>query len=167
MSDKHSRILIHKDGEEGAFFIEPMDNGDTARVCLDTDIPEWASNDITSVATADLKERREWYTARIGQEGFEQFASPDALSFQDLKWIAADTEGDLVEIEADHVWRSEKLADALGLDTSPEGFDKGIHGADIEVAVMETYKTDPTEEETLREVEGVGFVEASKKASNG
>lgn len=167
MSSNHSRILVHKEGEEGAFFIQPMGNGDTASVSHDTDLPEWASNDLQGLATADLKERREWYTQRIGEEGFQQFASPDALAYQDLKWTAADAEGDLVEIEADHSWRSENLANLLGLDTSVEGFDKGIEGASVEIAVAETYRGDELDEMTLAEAEGKTFEGVEKQAKSG
>ena len=157
---KHERILIHKDGEEGGFFITPLGNGDTAKVTDDVDLPDWASNELTAVATADLKERRDWYTARIGEEGFKEFASPEALEFSDLKWTAADEAGDLVDIEPDYQWRAENLATVLGLDTSVEGFD-AMEGTSVE----STYKGDTEGLATLEEGQQKPFNE--KTAAHG
>lgn len=157
---KHERILIHKAGEEGGFFIEPMGNGDTAKVLDDVDLPDWASNDISTVATADLKERRDWYIERIGEEGFSEFATPEAIDFSDLKWTAADEAGDLVDIEPDYQWRAEHLAEALGLDTSVEAFD-AMEGTSVE----STYKGDAEGLATLEEGQQQSFNE--KTAANG
>jgi len=139
-----SRILITKDEHEGGFYIVPQGNGDTARVEDPASIPEWAEG----LAVADLKEHREFYIKRIGEEGYAAMTK-DTLNYADLSWTAADQEGDLVAIEADHTWRSENLADVLGL----EPFDE--LNADVEVA--STMASQPADEKSLAEVEGKSF----------
>lgn len=148
------RILIHRDGEQGGFEIETQGNGNTARIVTPhADMPEWALNE--QLVSADMKERQDFYEKRIGAEGYaELIGKEEAIQFRDLKWDAVDNEGDIVTIEPNHSWRSENLADMLGLDPSVEAFD--AMQAD---ALIDTDKTQPTDEQTLAEAEGQNFGE--------
>ncbi|MBD9542233.1 hypothetical protein IB276_22570 [Ensifer sp. ENS04] len=159
----NARILIHTAGQEGAFFIEAL----SGQVILDgptDELPEWAAEGLVN---ANPQERRTFYVSRIGEKAFTDMGTPEALEYKDLGWVAADHEGDLVEIDADHQWRLENLATLLEVDTSVEGFDKGIEGATVEAMVSETYRTSPTDEETLAEVEGVSFSDVERQRSHG
>lgn len=159
----NARILIHTEGQEGGFFIDAL-NGQVMMDGHTDELPEWADEGIVN---ANLQERRTFYIARIGEQAFTGMGTPEALDYKDLGWIAADHEGDLVEIEADHQWRQENLASLLELDTSVEGFDKGIEGATAEAMVSETYRTNPTDEQTLEEVEGKSFSDVERQQAQG
>lgn len=169
---KFENILISKQGAEGGFYIIPQGNGDTATPeatllgLIDRNngipLPEWAEED--GLASADLKEHREWYTQRMGEEAYAALIMKPGvvLDVSDLKWDAVDEEGDLVEIEPDVSYRSERLAEMLGLDTSVEGFD----AMQAELEIASTYASQPTDEATLAEAEGQSF-EQDKKQQHG
>lgn len=149
----NKRLLVHRDGEEGGFEIEPQGNGNTAKVVTPpNDLPDWAINE--QIVSADMKERREFYEQRVGAEGYTDIlGKEEAIQFQDLKWTAVDNEGDLVIIEPNHSWRLENLADILGLDTSAEAFDAMQHDA----MIVADYTANPTDEQTLAEAERQDF----------
>jgi hypothetical protein len=163
MTQHNDRILIHTEGQEGGFFISAL-SGQIITTDADHEMPEWAEE---AIVNANLQERREYYTQRIGEQAFLALGTPDAIEYKDLGWVAADQEGDLVEIDADTQWRSENLANLLGIDTDADAFDKTLEGVTHEAIIADDYRKNPTEEETLAEAEGKSFEEVERQAVNG
>lgn len=109
-------IIIHMTDREGAFDIYPQGNGDTATFDPQT-LPEWAQEH--NIASADLKEFREWVIARLGQEFYDSAEFPkDAIEFSLLQWDVLDENGEVQVKAADLHARSEFLAQAVGLDST-------------------------------------------------
>ncbi len=163
MTKHNDRILIHTEGQEGGFFISAI-TGEIIRDDHSEELPEWAEE---ALVNANLQERRTWYTQRIGETAFLKLGTPDAIEYKDLGWVAVDQEGDLVEIDADNQWRSENLANLLNIDTDADAFDKAIEGATHEALIADEYRKNPTDEETLAEVEGKSFEDVERQAVNG
>ena len=154
------RIVIHKNGEEGAFHVDAM----TGMILTPADErPIWAEG----LATAMLAERVGFYERSIGAQMPEGVRSPDAINYADLSWAAVDAEGDEVEIEASHEFRSEVLAELLQIDTSVAGWETLMENSVASHAADYTYMTQPTDEVTLAEAESVTFGQVEKKAAEG
>lgn len=148
---QHNRILVTKDEQEGGFYIIPQGNGDTAMIDRSEELPEWAESE--SLASADLKEHKEFYAKRVGADQYGELFS-NTMGFEDLLWDAVDEEGDIVKIEPDQAWRLENLADKLGL----EPFDE--LEATAEISSKDTAMGEPT----LGDV--TGTLEDSEKRSS-
>jgi len=163
MSNDSKHIIVHKPGAEGMFLIDRK----TGSVATPSnELPEWATN----YANAALASRTGWYEKRLGKLP-EQLRSPHAIAVNDLDWLAVDEAGDMVEISADHEYRSGVLGTLLELDMSAEGFDallqSHVHGALIDY----TYQDQPNDEATFAEAAGQDFgavtTEADQKAAQG
>ena len=153
-------IPVHKSGDEGILTIDAM----TGTITTPADErPTWAEG----LAVAMLGERTGFYEKRLGALLTEDLRSPEVLEYADLSWVGVDEEGDEVEVEASHEFRSVKLAELLGIDTTEAGWDATMEGAVAEAEVTHTYATHPTDERSLAEAEGVTFGEAEKKAAQG
>lgn len=148
---QHSRILVTKDEHEGGFYIIPQGNGDTAMIDRSEDLPDWLED---GLASADLREHREFYAKRIKGEAYPELFG-DTMNYEDILWDAVDEEGDIVKIEPDQTWRLENLADKLGL----EPFD--ALEADAEISSKETTSGEPT----LGEVTDTEEQEARRSAA--
>ena len=104
-------IIVHKEGEEGALTIDPL-NG---RITTPHDErPDWAEG----FAVAMVAERIDFYTKRLG-EGTPQctaIVEAQAIEVSDLSWIGVNADGDEMEVEADAETRMNLLSAALGMD---------------------------------------------------
>jgi len=147
------RIAVTNEGHEGAIEIDRL----TGQIVTPVDQrPEWAEGH----AVALLAERTGYYEKRIGTLP-EHLSSPDNMVYQDLGWLGVDIEGDEVEIEANADYRMNLLGELLGVDTTDA--EATIPGQSIELAHEQA--ANPSHEQTLQEVEGVGFEQ--KQAVNG
>lgn len=148
---QHTRILVTKDEHEGGFYIIPQGNGDTAMIDRSEDMPEWLDD---GLASADLKEHREFYAKRVGADQYGSLFD-GTMNYEDILWDAVDEEGDIVKIEPDQTWRLENLADKLGL----EPFD--ALDATAEISSKEATSGEPT----LGEVTGADEQEAERSTA--
>jgi hypothetical protein len=136
INNKH-RFAVHKEGLEGVVILLPQGNGDTAMIdkaATDGVIPSWVQEE--RLISANLKEHRDWYTARCGEDlytlgdperGIAPIGGHDMYEVSDLAWDAVDEEGDIVamrdnqgntlpfSIAPDFAKRSINLAQLLGL----------------------------------------------------
>lgn len=162
MSNNGKRIIVHKDGEEGAFHIDAM----TGQVLTPTnELPIWANG----FATALLSERVGWYEQRLGAQLPEGIRKPEALNVADLGFVAVDEAGDEVEIEASSEYRQRTLSVMLDIDTAADGWADFMKQFEVGAEVDASYSTAPTDEETLAEAEGSEMPkgEEAAKAANG
>ncbi|KAB2661436.1 hypothetical protein F9K91_24880 [Brucella tritici] len=149
-------VLIHKDGEEGGFHID----GQTGKVMTSADErPLWAEN----YAVALLGERTGWFEQRLGQHLPDGIRKPQIMDVRELGWIAFDEEGDEVEVEADTDYRMDVLAKLLDVDRMDFDQERNFKRSVAQAEVDHTYRTQPTDEATLAEVEGLSFQELENK----
>lgn len=153
-------IPVHKAGDEGILTVDAMTGTITTPA---GERPIWAEG----LAVAMLAERVGFYERALGALAAESLRMPEVFEYADLSWVGVDEEGDEVEVEASHSYRSEQLAMHLGIDTSEAGWDASLPGAVAEAEVAHTYQTHPTDERTLAEAEGITFGQVEKQASNG
>lgn len=151
VSKKDSEGIIEIDAMTGTITTPPGER------------PDWAEG----LAVAMLAERVGYYEKALGATMAEDQRHPEQLHYEDLSWIGVDAEGDEVEVEAIHQFRSEKLAEVLGISTDADNWEDTLQGQLAMHEVEHTYVTHPTDERTLAEAEGVTFQEAEKKAAQG
>lgn len=97
-------ILVHKKGEEGALAIGSL-SGRIITPIMER--PDWSEG----LAVADLAERHEFYTSRLGREQ----PLGDLVAFEDLGWVAIDASGDQTILLADSEYRMDIIAEATGV----------------------------------------------------
>lgn len=97
-------VLVHKKGEEGALAIGSL-SGRIITPIMER--PDWSEG----LAVADLAERHEFYTSRLGREQ----PLGDLVAFEDLGWVAIDASGDQAILEADTEYRMDIIAEATGV----------------------------------------------------
>jgi hypothetical protein len=156
-------ITVHKEGEEGTVQVRGLDG----KIITPIDLrPDWAEG----LTTAFVQDRLSFYEKRFGKEteAFKQIAEAEAVEFSDLGWIGMHaTGGDEFEVFADHAYRSEVIAKALGIDTEAGTFsgnvlaerevsreNRGRTQAEIEAlaqSVNEGFVAESTRQETERE----------------
>jgi len=153
-------IPVHKSDEEGILLIDAM----TGQITTPSvERPTWAEG----LAVAMLAERTGHYEQRLGAQMAAGLRVPEAFNYADLSWIGVDEEGDEVEVEASHEYRTEQVAKMLGIDTTEAGWDKELPGSVATAEVAFTYSTHPVSEQSLADAEGVTFADADKKANQG
>ena len=158
------RIAIVNGDLEGGFHINATD----FQVIQEgpDSLPEWAQGVVVGL----MGERNGWYEKRLGTQLPESVLKPEVLQFKDLEWLALDHNGDEVHIEADPEVRMANLATILGLDlTDAESFQNSdvIRNAVATAEIDATRFTQPTDEVTLAEAEGMSFAEAERQAVTG
>lgn len=164
----HEPILVTMQDQEGGFFILPQGNGDTATIVDPNLIPDWVGEHIgegnTGLASANLKEYRDWIVSRVGQEYYDASIPKDHIEFNHMQWDAVDNEGDIVVIAADSQARTEKLATILGFDQTVEGAEAAWDGMKAdEVIITKSYADVQTDEASLDEVSDQKFGERQRK----
>lgn len=97
-------VLVHKKGEEGALAIGSL-SGRILTPIMER--PDWSEG----LAVANLAERHEFYTSRLGREQ----PLGDLIAFEDLGWVAIDASGEQVITEADTEYRMDIIAEATGV----------------------------------------------------
>lgn len=126
-------IAVHKKDAEGILLIDAF----TGQVLPDSlqgegGRPEWAT--YSGLVMAMLTERLLWHSSRLGGTMSPEQAQPEVLAFEDVTWLALNTEdGEETVIEADDEFRMEILSAALGINRET-GDITGTLLADIEVA---------------------------------
>lgn len=162
-----SPIIVHKEGEEGTLQIDRL----TGQIKTDNDQrPDWSEG----LAVALLGERNTFYQQRLGKdsEAFKaQALNTEAVEYRDLGWLGFNADQQEVEIEADMEYRSERVAQLLGIDT-----EAGTFGADVmaerEVDAQPGRRT-PGQATALSEAIASGFAvakegqQANKRAQGG
>lgn len=107
-------ITVHKEGEEGSLEVD----FDTGIITTEVDHrPEWAEG----LSTALLTERTQFYEQKLGPKYSEEHARPSGIAYQDLGWIGAGEDGELMEVSADRDYRMQIVADVLGIDREATG----------------------------------------------
>jgi hypothetical protein len=143
-------IIVTKTNEDGAIQIDARDY---SIVTPAHERPEWADG----IAVASYAERTKWYESRLGTQLPEELRSPEVLNFADLSWIGHDEAGDEVELDADNDYRMDVLSEILGVDRERVNEDPILNGNVVSVEVDRDYAENPTDEMTLRQVEGLDF----------
>jgi catechol 2,3-dioxygenase-like lactoylglutathione lyase family enzyme len=166
MNDPKTKlILVHKEGEEGSIQIDAQTGGIVTEI---DQRPDWAEG----LSVALLAERNKFYRDRLGSKYAAEHASPEAMSYEDLGWVGADAEGELLEIEASAEHRQGVLSEVLGWDEETATFkDKaGFQTvAEVEIA-MDTARTTAEATEIAEEFKRDTFgtdAEAERKATTG
>lgn len=129
-------ITVHKEGEEGSLEVD----FDTGIITTQVDgRPDWAEG----LSTALLSERHQFYAQRLGDKYAEEHSRPSGIAYQDLGWIGAGEDGELMEIDADHEYRMEIVATVLGIDREADGkLDKAVTEVEIETTGANYAKSD-------------------------
>lgn len=125
-------ITVHKEGEEGSLEVD----FDTGIITTQVDErPDWAEG----LSTALLAERSQFYTQRLGSKYGEEHARPSGIAYQDLGWIGAGEDGELMELDADTDYRMQIVADVLGIDREAgQSADAPIFGKTLAEVEIET-----------------------------
>ena len=102
--------LVHKKDHEGALTIDTLSGQITTPLM---DRPEWAQG----LAVADLAERLGFYSQRLGAKFAQEHKTPQAIAYEDLRWMTVDEAGEVAEyVEADSEFRMTVVAVVLGMD---------------------------------------------------
>jgi hypothetical protein len=152
-------IAVIKEGQEGGIHIDIEGKVVTRTI----DRPEWADG----YANAMLGERIGWYEQRLGTQLGETMRKPEILLADDLEWIGVDAEGSEVHIESNGETRMSILAGLLGVDLEDQEATAILKNSVVKGEVAHTYRTNPTNEETLGEIESQDFSEATRAAVAG
>lgn len=105
----HMTTLVHKKDCEGALTINTLTGGITTPLM---DRPDWSEG----LVLADLAERLEFYSSRLGDQFAQEHKTPQAIAFEDLGWHTVAEDGETLDkTEADTEFRQTVLAEVLGM----------------------------------------------------
>ncbi len=160
--------LVHKKDAEGSLTIDAF----TGQVLVGQhDRPEWAEG----LTVAQLAERHQFYTTRLGSLYTEEHKQPEVYAFEDLGWIGANAleepfvnpetgqeeDFELFVVDASEEHRMEVLATVLGISGDIDREEGTIDNVLASVDIAADNMRSPKELVALEESQKQGFAEAS------
>lgn len=139
-----STTMVHKRDAEGVLLIDSL----TGRITQPNDErPDWAEG----LVQAELAERHQFYSSRLGSAYTPAQAGAEAIAFEDLAWMTVDEEGEIVEggQSADMEFRMEIVAAAVGI-TRPDQI--GTEDMQVSGRVLAEYEINLDVERTAEEI---------------
>lgn len=143
-------LVVHKEGSPETILLTLSGRIETEPF----DLPEWAAE---GIALAKLSEREHFYKTRLGPMS-EAMLGSNVINYDDLSWVAVNTDGDEFVIEADEEFRMGVLASALGVDREQGIIDGAITDYYIDQAGS-TYTGEEVAE--LRKAEAEAFAKTA------